>query len=355
MSDSLHRRGFFNPRRLLRVVTDLQSGLEQSIKQIEDAVAVPVVTFRHQAMACSFEIQLGNPRDDRRPFIDGFALIDGLESQLSVYRDDSEVSRLNSRAAYVPVVVEERLFGLLVRCRQLHDESGRAFDITAGPLIRAWGFKRRQGRVPDQAEIDEMLRRLGMKNVLLDPVGKTVRFAVPGMELNFGGIGKGYAVDRLTEQLTPASSAFLLSGGHSSLVARGRPTWDDAWRVAVVHPWKLDVTLATVALHDQALSTSGLLEQSFVVGGRRYGHLIDPRTGYPAEGLSQATALAPDATTAEALSTAFFINGVEWTKRYCDAHPGIGAFLVEETSDAAGDAPLATHLIGQISVTRGKG
>ncbi|MFO0944545.1 MAG: FAD:protein FMN transferase [Planctomycetota bacterium] len=337
MTDSMDRRRFFRPSRLLRAVSQLQQDMERSIDAIERFASQPVVTFRRPAMACMFEIQFPISLTDRQTPTAAFDLIDDLEDQLTVYRDTSEVSRLNQRAFQEPVVVEPRLFELLTRCQDLHKETDGVFDITAGPLVRAWGFYRREGRLPEIQELDDALAAVGMQDVLLDAQERTVRFGRPGMELNFGSIGKGYALDRVTEFLTGRSfSPALLSAGHSSMRAVGKPPWDDAWQVDLLDPRKGDVPFASVRLSDQAFSTSGSSSQFFEVGGKRFGHILDPRTGRPAEGMLQTSVVAPDAALAEALSTAFFIHGVDWARRYCENHPRIGALLVSENSESSG-------------------
>jgi thiamine biosynthesis lipoprotein len=149
-------------------------------------------------------------------------LIERLEDQLTVYRDTSEVMAINRRAASEAVTVEPRLFDLLVRARELFAETGGAFDIAAGPLSKVWGFYRRQGRLPDAAEVAEALALVGSQHLVLDADDRTIRFTQPGLELNLGAIGKGYALDRAAELLQRAGAAdFAIHGGNSSVIARG--------------------------------------------------------------------------------------------------------------------------------------
>lgn len=288
-----------------------------------------VVRLRREAMACLFEIQFSALEKDRRAPVAALEFLEVLEDQLSIYRQESELSLLNRAAAHMPVPVEERLYQLLFRCRSFWEETARAFDVSAGPLIHAWGFEQRQGRVPDASQLADAIDRVGMEKVRFDAANQTVAFVQSGMSLNLGAIGKGYALDRLAERLKLAGfGPALMSAGHSSVLAIGQPPWDDAWRVDVPSPTQPRVRLATVDLVDAALSTSGISEQNFVVGGRRYGHLIDPRSGQPAEGMLQATVRAPDAAWAEALSTAMFLNGADWALDYCAKHPEVSAILL---------------------------
>jgi thiamine biosynthesis lipoprotein len=172
----------------------------------------------------------------------------------------------------------------------------------------------------------------------LDPQSRTIRFQQQGMMLNLGSIGKGYALDRCARMLAEAAiEDFLVHGGQSSVIASGgRLTGDDdqkagakvPWAVGIRHPLRPDRKIAEIHLRDKALATSGSRTQSFRHEGRRYGHIIDPRNGQPAEGIISATAIAPSAAEADALSTAFYVMSADETLEYCEAHGEIGAVLV---------------------------
>jgi thiamine biosynthesis lipoprotein len=158
-----------------------------------------------------------------------------------------------------------------------------------------------------------------------------VAFGKPGISVNLNSIGKGYALDRMAELLGLQSvDDYLLHGGKSSVLARGnQPGRGEAgWTVGLRHPLRPAERLAEFSLRDQALSTSGSGTQFFIRRGRRYGHILDPRTGRPAEGLYSATVLAPTAAEADALSTAFYVMGPDRVDPYCAEHPEISALLV---------------------------
>jgi thiamine biosynthesis lipoprotein len=251
---------------------------------------------------------------------------DRVEAALTVFRDTSEVAQVNREAYARPVPVGDLLFDLLRRCRALHAATGGAFDPTSGPLTRAWGFLIRECRVPPPEEIAETMAGVGMDHVVLDEGSRTVRFAVPGVSLNFGAVGKGLALDRMRSRLRGHGvPRALLSAGGSSAVAVGSP----AFQVDVRSP-RVAQVLDRVWLAEAALGTSGAGEQFFEAGGRRYGHVIDPRTGWPAEGVLSATAACADAAAADALSTAFLIGGPALAERYCADHPGTLALLTLE-------------------------
>jgi len=285
------------------------------------------IRVQRQAMACRFEVVLSG-EDGRHVAAARDALdeIETLEAQLTVFRETSEVVRLNQRAAREAVAVEAGLFALLQRCRELHERTEGAFDVTSTPLSRCWGFLRREGRLPTESEIAAACALVGMQRVELSEERREVRFQREGMELNFGAIGKGYALDRIALLLRARGvSQALLSAGRSSVLALGGP--DEGFLIDVVSPRARAPRLARLRLRGAALGTSGAGVQFAEIEGRRYGHVLDPRSGWPASGVLSASVIAADAATADALSTAFLIGGLELAERYCAAHPGVLALV----------------------------
>lgn len=295
-----------------------------------------LIRFSQAAMATRFEVVLpfGLARANALALA-AFQTIEELEAQLTVYRDDSEISLLNQRAAGAAVVVEDQLFRLLQLAQRLYRETWGAFDITAGPLIRTWGFFHRQGRMPTPSAREAARRRVGMGLVELDADRRQVCFQRDGIELNLGSIGKGYALDRVAEKLRAAAcQTFLLhAGGSSALAAGTQPGEPRGWPVALRHAWR-DEVFGTVYLQDRALGTSAATYQHFEYNQQKFGHILDPRTGRPAAGIASATALAPTAAEADALATAFYVLGIAKTRLYCQTHPGIGAILVPDEPSA---------------------
>ncbi len=296
-----------------------------------------VLRVGREAMACEFEVRLnaGQYVYGTELALETLDLVNRLEEQLSFFREDSDICRINRTAAAGPVEVEPRLFALLELASQLHHATDGAFDLTATPLWEAWGFARREGSVPDERQIEEALELVGGDLVELDSAKRTVWFRKPGVRLNLGGIGKGYALDCCAEELSDSGVAdFLIHGGRSSVLSCGcrrggrdesAETSDSGWEVGIAHPLRPDRRLGRIRLANQALSTSGSWAQSFLHEGRRYAHIVDPRSGRPAEGILSATAIAPTAAEADALSTAFYVLGPERTAEYCDARAGVAA------------------------------
>ncbi|MBK9314504.1 MAG: FAD:protein FMN transferase [Acidobacteria bacterium] len=282
------------------------------------------------AMACRFEITL--PVQEQSGVKAASAVLseaERLEQQLSVFRDDSEVSLINRNAAAQAVTVDHLLFALLIQCLKLSSATEDAFDITSSPLSRCWGFLRRQGRIPTIEQIEEARLLTGSELLRLDVETRTVRFDHAGMEINLGSIGKGYALDRMAKQLRGDVLTALLSAGSSSFCALGHGEKRKGWTVGIRHP--LDVTrrLAVLRLRDAAMATSGSEEQYFECDGKRYGHIIDPRTGWPADGVVGVTVVTASAAVADALTTAFYIGGRALAERYCEAHPGTLVVMLE--------------------------
>ncbi len=274
-------------------------------------------------------------------------VIEQLESQLTVYSDDSEVARINAEAHLAPVPVEPGLFALLERAVALWRDTGGAYDVTSGALSLAWGFTRGPRRVPDAATLSDALARTGSQHLRLDPASRTVAFDRSSVVINLGSIGKGYAIDRaatvIRDYWFPTSA--LIHGGRSSLYALGSPPdqFGGRWSVAVRNPLADDAPVGTLRLRNRGMGTSGSAFQRFEEGGRAYGHLIDPRTGEPpAEGPLSVTVLAPTAAEADALSTAFFLLGPDAAASYIAAHPRVGALFL-----LRGDEPsrplIVTH------------
>ena len=280
------------------------------------------------AMACRFEVMLS--QEDAADVPAARAALDEadeIESVLTVFRDTSAVADLNRRAgAGEEVVVRRALFALLARCASLSTATEGAFDVTSTPLSRCWGFLTREGRVPDDIEIERACGRTGMQHIRLDPGTCGVRFDRHGMEVNFGAIGKGFALDCMAATLRrEAARRALLSAGRSSVLAvggRGR-----GWPIDV-GPALASRVAARLWIREGAVGTSGAGEQFIEVAGRRYGHVIDPRSGRPAAGVLGASVVTSTAADADALSTAFFIGGPDLARRYCAAHPGTLALLV---------------------------
>lgn len=293
-----------------------------------------------RAMACRFEVTLsGEDSAFLAAAKDALAELERLEARLSVFRETSDLVELNRRAAREAVPLDAEMMSLLRTCQALSVETEGAFDPTSTPLSRCWGFLMREGRLPTERELEAARARVGISGVAIDSARGTLRFLREGLELNLGGIGKGYALDRVAELLRGSGvrHALLSAGGSSVRALGGRGT---GFRVDVCSPAR-EVPLCRLRLRSASLGTSGAGMQFVEIDGRRYGHVIDPRSGWPTAGVLSASVVTDDAASADALSTAFLVGGGELARRYCESHTNVAAFL---TPDGPG---AQTLLVGE--------
>jgi len=250
-----------------------------------------------------------------------------IDHFLSNYRAESELSRINREASSGAVRISPEMASLLAHCFAFSRQSEGGFDVTVGPLMETWGFFKGSGRLPSAWDIARAREKIGYQHVALDPDKRTIRFLRAGVKLDPGGIGKGYAVDRMVAVLRQAGvQRAFLSAGSSSLYALGAPPDEPrGWYVRIRDPKNPDETAAEVYLKNESLSTSGFYEKFFKVDGKIYSHIMDPRTGMPAEGVLTVSVVSEKTIDSEAWSTGFFVNGPEWTRRH--KRPDFRVFL----------------------------
>ncbi len=282
-----------------------------------------ITELSRRAMATEFAVMLPGAASDATDLaIGALEELSQLEALLSVYVEGSDISRLNRQAGRGPIGVSKQVAELLGRSIELARATHGAFDVTAGPLVEAWGFTRRQGRKPTESAIAEARSRVGYDKLIVDLANQTAELLEPGMLVNLGAIGKGYALDVLAKRLCAGGlEHFLIHGGKSSIIARG----DDApgsglgWKIAISHPLQPAVRLGGLRLINESLATSGSGKQFFHHQGKRLGHVIDPRTGWPAGDMLALTVVCPPAVDADALATGLFVAGLEAAKHFLKA------------------------------------
>ncbi|MBM3876406.1 MAG: FAD:protein FMN transferase [Verrucomicrobia bacterium] len=308
---------------------------------------MPHVALARNAMATRFEMILHGADESRLRAAgeEALAEIERIEAQLSFYRPTSEVSRLNAHAADAPVRVDPELFRLLRHALQLARETGGAFDLTVAPLMRAWGFTRSTGQCPDPRTLAEAKACTGWRNVELDERESTVRFARPGVMLDLGALGKGHALGRAAEILREDGvTSALIHGGTSTACAIGSTPDGEPWKVAIERPRPPGTPppagpaglLATVPLRDESLSVSAVWGKSFTVDARVFGHVIDPRTGEPAQGALLAAVALPSAAETDAFSTALLTAGPQGHDALAALRPGMKTLLLTECRSGGG-------------------
>lgn len=288
-----------------------------------------------EAMATRFEMVLHGAHEPalRAAGEEAVEEIHRLEALLSFYRPTSVVAEVNRAAGERPIPVPPEVFRLLEHALLLSRATDGAFDITVAPLMRAWGLVHGEGRLPTDLEVEEARGRVGADLVELDEARHTVRFRRPGVTVDLGAIGKGYAIDRAAEILRDNGvESALLHGGTSSTLAIGRPPAhegdpDPVWRLAIAPPvaggpppppgvgGTAHLPLAVVELRDESISVSAVWGKGFEANGRFYGHVLDPRSGRPVHGALLSAMVLPSATESDAVSTALLVRGAEMVER----------------------------------------
>ncbi len=276
------------------------------------------------SMACTYQIVVyGDDLPRLRKVVESaFDEVDRIDRLMSHYKPDSPLSQLNRHAAQAPLKVDPELFEFIAECLRYSRVSDGAFDITVGPLMKVWGFFRGEGRMPSDVELSTVRRSVGYQHVILHERERTISFARPGVELDLGGIAKGYAVDRAVDVLRQGSiSHALVSAGGSTIYGLGAPPHEAGWQVRIQDPVAPDRAAVTVRLKDQALSVSGSYEKFFELGGQRYSHVMDPRTGRPVEGVLSVAVITDNGTSGDALDNLFYVQGTAWSRKFLSAFP----------------------------------
>jgi thiamine biosynthesis lipoprotein len=310
------------------------------------AAGLVVVHGARPQMGTIWEITIATYEKPRREVSDvvdeAFAEIARVDQALSDWRDGTELYEVNRHAGLGPVAVSQDMYDVVERAHHFSEISDGAFDITFNVMWGVWDFKKRPATLPDAGQISRRLALINYRNVVLDAEARTIFLRQKGMKLGLGGIGKGYAVDRVCMLLEKHGLRhYIVAGGGDIRVAGSRGK--DPWRLAVKHPRQQGV-LYLLDMTDVAVATSGDYESYFVLNGKRYHHILDPKTGHPARGVSSVTIIAPQATDADALSTAVFVLGVEKGMALLKAIPEVEAIVV--------DLDLRSSLTGGLQVTQ---
>ncbi|MBI2559506.1 MAG: FAD:protein FMN transferase, partial [Planctomycetes bacterium] len=276
-----------------------------------------------------------------------FEEINRLDNLMSNYKQESELSRVNREAGKGPTTCDNELLHVIEESLQYSAMTGGAFDITVGPLMKVWGFWKNEGRMPSQDELNAVVPAVSYKNISLsnskNPDERKISFKNTQTQLDLGGIGKGYAIDRACDVLKKNSvtCACINFGGNIRVI--GSPPGSEAWKIAVQHPRQKDAVLGYFELTDGAISTSGDYEKFFTIDGKRYTHIIDPRNGKPVENMISVTVLAKTATQADALSTGVFVMNYKEGLKLIEKLDGVEAILIYEGVAANGCSPLLLH------------
>lgn len=326
---------------------------------LSNIASVQNVRLACHAMATRFELVLHGSDAARLRAAGEEAVreIERLEARLSLYQPSSEVSRINAQAPMKAVTVNPEVFELIQRAIQLSELTNGAFDITVAPLMRCWGFMGGSGQLPAADALQEARECVGHDKLELDVARRSIRFTRPGVMIDLGSIGKGYALEQAAGLLRDNGiDRALLHGGTSTVVALGAPPDADAWRVAIPHPdearpdadTRLNQAdpvphgrmLAAISLCDESLSVSAGWGKSFEADGGNYGHVIDPRTGAPVQGTVMAAVVLKSATESDALSTALLVAGLPGQESLQRSRPAMRSLLVSQGNLEAGEVDV---------------
>lgn len=315
-----------------------------------------VVRVSLPAMGSLFEIYLVGEDALHLEYLGRAALERVLwwEGRLNHFDPQSELSCLNQEAYLRPVEVSPDMMGLLLQARALSERTEGAFDVTAGKLVEAWGLFRKgtlqgeQGEPPSPSLLAQIVQEIGWQTVQFEVDRGTVRFLTPSVRLHLAALGKGFAVDVAAGFLREAGvTDALIQSGYSSMRALGAPPEETGWGIGIAHPYDEAQTLARLLLSEQSLSTSGSAESLTTAEGRAIPHLFDPRTGEAVELRGSVSVVAPTAMEAEALSTAFFVQGVAWSEAFCARNAQYSGLF------ALCDSPKQTpyrHRLGTVAI-----
>jgi len=304
-----------------------------------------LVRVLRPAMNTTFQILLGGAEPVRLCAAGEGALdeIERVETRLSYFRAESDVRMVNVLGAQLPVKIDPRTFALLSTARGVWQATSGAFDVTIAPLLRAWGFTGGAGHAPEEQAVADALALTGMRHVVLDADACTAFLDAPGVEIDLGAIGKGFAVDEAAACLRECGVPLaLIDGGTSSVYATGAPVGQSGWRVAIAAPPGYPGSLPVAVLKDSSLSVSAPHGKCFQMDGRSLGHVLDPRSGRPVEGALLAAVVGPSAALGDALSTALLVLGPEGLHAISARWPEYSLLVVpaEPGADAlSGGAP----------------
>jgi thiamine biosynthesis lipoprotein len=270
-----------------------------------------------------------------------FSRIQALDVCLTDYNEHSEAMRLTREAVGRAVPVSADLYRVLVLAQAMSVRTGGAFDVTVGALSHLWRRARRQSELPDEREVDAARQVSGFQMVRLDPSSRSVLLARAGMRLDFGGVAKGYAADRALEVMRAAGVRRALVAAGGDVAVGDPPPGEDGWRVAVAPLDAGTAATRSLTLAHAGVSTSGEAEQWLEIGGVRYSHILDARTGRPLTGQRQTTVVARDATTSDMLATTLCVLGAHDGLRLADVTPGVAAMMAERRRDGQGQYMLS--------------
>jgi len=284
-------------------------------------------------MGNRFEISAATPDADFAETCIDAAIdeISRIEPLLTTFAPDSQTNQINAQAGVAPVVVDQEVFALIGRSLKLSALTQGAFDITYGSIDkRLWNFDTSMTALPDRETARQSVQLINYRNVLLNEADHSVFLREKGMRIGFGGIGKGYAAERARYVMARLGITSGVVNAAGDLTAWGTQPSGEPWTVGIADPNTRQTAFSKLSISGFAVATSGDYEKYVLIGGKRYSHTIDPRTGYPVTGLKSVTILAPNAELADALATPVMVMGRSVGLHLIDQMPQVGCILIDD-------------------------
>tara|TARA_B100000886_G_scaffold188287_1_gene129410 strand:- start:1989 stop:2981 length:993 start_codon:yes stop_codon:yes gene_type:complete len=286
-------------------------------------------------MGSDFQITIVEKDKLRAEFLINLCVseITRIENLISSWRKSSETSLINSNAGIKPVKVKKELFDLISRSIKISEITQGSFDITYASLDEVWYFDRKMLSLPTKTDISNSVSKIGYENIILDRKNQTVFLKLRGMKIGFGAIGKGYAADKAKDILIKRNvkSGIINAGG--DLTAWGEKPSGKDWMVAIVNPLNKNKVFSWLPINDKSIVTSGSYERFIKFNGKSYSHIIDPRSGYPIDGILSVTIIAEKAELADALATSVFVLGENVGLDLINQLPGVDCIIINDKNE----------------------
>ncbi|MEK7486049.1 MAG: FAD:protein FMN transferase [Planctomycetota bacterium] len=299
--------------------------------------ASPVALYKRSQylMGTFLEITLYTSQAEaaEKAFKSAFEEVARLEQIFTTYRSDSEISLLNRNAWENSQTLSPDAMTLILISKEWHEKTKGSFDITIFPLVQLWSLAQKNNQLPEDEAIKKTLNQIGTQHFSLEIASRKFRFLKQGMSLDFGGIGKGYALDQVRQLLIQQQIPTFLANFGGQILVQGLPPEQNYWPVEVKHPKNTQQVLTKFYLKKGSVSTSANYERGIRIQNKWYSHLIDPQTGYPVSGILSTTVIADSATEADALSTGFFVSGVSFTQQFLKNSSSLGVLIMTEQEE----------------------
>ena len=265
---------------------------------------------------------------------EGIREVQRIEKIFTTYDPDSETNRINAHAGIRPIVVDAEVFNLIQRSKKISDLTQGAFDISYGSIDkRLWNFDKNMSALPDVETAKQMVRLINYKNVILDDKKTTIFLKEKGMRIGFGGIGKGYAADRVKAVMHQSGVQSGIVNASGDLTVWGQQPTGEKWTIGIADPDKRDLPFGSIQLSDVSVATSGSYEKFVVIDGTKYSHTIDPKTGLPVRGIKSVTIICPSAELADALATPVTVMGISSGLNLIDQMKGVACIIIDDNNN----------------------